>query len=148
TGGLPPVQGLVTLWVVAHQYFTEGWVEGFDMLAEVLAILEIKLVLPALFGWTRGRVAVRRCIAKNGCTELFVYQDAGFLLGHAGGDGSLESVIDHLFRSSNLRCLLLSQLPFPAEQLRLERATMIEWLDVQRFIITDIHNVFSLSWRQ
>jgi hypothetical protein len=62
--------------------------------SEVRAILEIKLVLPALFSWTRGRVAVRRRIAKNGFTELLVYQDASLLFGHAGGDGGLESVID------------------------------------------------------
>jgi hypothetical protein len=37
--------------------------------------------------------------------------------------------------------LFVCQLPLPAEQFRLERATMIEWLDVKRFIITDIYNV-------
>ena len=68
-----------------------------------------------------------------------------FSLGHASGDGGLEAVVDHLLGGSNLRCLLLSQLPLPAEHLRLERTTMIEWLDVQRLIITNVHNVFFLQ---
>ena len=54
--------------------------EGLDMLGEFFPIFEIKLVLPAFFGWTCGGIAVRRRIAKNSCTELFVDKDAGLLL--------------------------------------------------------------------
>jgi len=42
---------------------------------------------------------------RNGRAELLVYQNASLLLGHASGDGGLESVIDDLFSGSNLRCL-------------------------------------------
>src|SRR5260221_1347688 len=146
-GSLLPVEGLVTFRIISYQHFTEGRVEGFDMFAEILAVLEIKLVLAALFGRTRGRVAFRCRIAKNGSAKLLVYQNAGLLFGYASGEGGLKAVIDYLFGGSNLRCLLVSQFPFPAEQLCLERSTVIEWLDIQRLIISDIHNVLSLSWR-
>ena len=49
-GGLRLVQRLVALGVVAHQHLAEGRVEGLDVLGEILAVLEVELVLPALLG--------------------------------------------------------------------------------------------------
>ena len=51
--GLALVQRPVALRVVAHQHLAEGRVEGLDVAREILAILEVELVLAALLGRDR-----------------------------------------------------------------------------------------------
>src|SRR5215467_11685440 len=58
-GCLPAVERLVALRVVAHQHLTEGGVESLNMFGEVLAVLELKLLLPALLGGTCAYVTLR-----------------------------------------------------------------------------------------
>ena len=68
--GLALVQRAVAFGVVAHQDLAEGRIEGLDVAGEILAVLEIELVLPALLG-RAGRddspaaAASRRMAAPN-----------------------------------------------------------------------------------
>ena len=82
-----------------------GW-NSLDVLGELLTVLEIELFLAALFNGAGRRVAVGRCVAKNGGAELFIHQDGGLLPGHAKGYGGFEAIVDHLLGSGDLRRLL------------------------------------------
>ena len=48
---------------------------------------------------------VRRCVAKDGGTELLIHQDAGFLLGYASRYSSLKAFVDHLLGGGDRRRL-------------------------------------------
>ena len=121
--------------------------KGLDVLGEILAVFEVELLLPALFGGAGCRITLRRGIAQDGGAELLVHQNAGFLLRHSGGDGSLESVVDHLLGGSDLRRLLGRQRAGPAEHLRLERAAVIEGQNVERLVEPESRHAVSLSFR-
>src|SRR5258708_40148764 len=103
---LSAVQRCITLRVVAHEHLAKGRLEGLDVPGEVLAILELELVLPALLGGTGERVALGRRIAEDGLTEPLVHEDAGLFPGYARGGGGLEGVVDHLFGRGRPRGLL------------------------------------------
>src|SRR5262249_47948223 len=122
---LAAVYCLVALGVVAHQNLAERRSEGLDVLGEVLAVLEIELLLPALFGRAGGYVPPRRRVLKYGSTELLIDQDAGFLLGDSGRNNGLEAIVDHLFRGGDLCRLLCGQRALPAKHSGLERATVV-----------------------
>ncbi len=146
-GRLPLVQGLVALGVVAHEHLAEGRVHRFDVLGEVLAVLEIELVLPALLGGTGRGVAVFRGVAEDGGAELLVHQDAGLFLWHACGERRLEAVIDDPLGAGDFGCLRVAQRGLPAEQLGLEGAAMIERQNVQGAVISSRHQAAPLSLR-
>jgi hypothetical protein len=55
--------------------------DGLDVFGELFTVLEVELFLAALFNGTGRRVAVGRCVAKNGAAELFIHQDGGLVLG-------------------------------------------------------------------
>lgn len=101
------------------------------MPGKIRAVLEIKLILSALLSWACGSVAVRRCVTQDGGTELLVHEDPGLLFWHAGRDGRLETVVDHLLSRSDLRGLCGVQVTVPAEHFRLERAAMVERQNVE-----------------
>src|SRR6185369_4179422 len=77
SGGLPLVQRAIALRIIAHQHLTEGRVEGLDMAREILAILEVELLLSALLRRAGGDDALGSGIAEDGGAELLVHQDAG-----------------------------------------------------------------------
>src|SRR6266446_2442490 len=129
---LSPVQRWIALRVIAHQDLAKRRLKGLDMLSEVLAVLEVELVLPALLGGTRERIALGRRIAEDGSTELLVHEDARPVLGDAGGDGGPEAVVDHLLGDGDLRRLLWAQRALPAEHLCLERPAVVEGEDIER----------------
>src|SRR5262245_27731284 len=87
-GGLATVQRGITFRVVAHEDLAEGGMEQLDVAREVVAVFEIELRLTALLGGAGGGVSLRRRVAEDGGAELLVDQDAGLLLGYAGGDGA------------------------------------------------------------
>ena len=78
---LTAIQRLISLGVVADQYFAERGMEGLDVRGKLFAVFKFKLVLSALFSWTRESKALLGCVAKNGSPELFVDQDADLSLG-------------------------------------------------------------------
>ena len=144
---LSPVQGGVALGVVAHQHLAERGIERVDVLREVLAVLEIELRLTALFGGARGRVSVRRRVAKDGGPELLVHQDAGLVFRNAASDGGQEAVVDDLLGGGDLRGLVGAERALPPEQLLRERAAVIEGHDVQRLVVADGHDGPPLALR-
>src|SRR3981081_2306320 len=125
------VQLRVTLRIVTDEHFTESRLEGLDVLGKLFAIVKIKLFLPTFLGWTRGQVTIRLCIAQDGGTELFVYQNARLFPGHATGQRGLESVVDHLLCGTDPGSLLFRQCPFPSEHLGLEGTAMIKGLNIE-----------------
>src|SRR5262249_60294355 len=95
-----------------------------------------------------GAVPPRRRVAEDGGAELPVDQDAGLLLGYAGGDGAPEAVVDHPLRRRDLRRLLGIQGAFPPEHLGLEGPPVVEGQDVQVLIESDLHGATSRSRRE
>src|SRR5262245_43849751 len=141
------VERPIALGVVAHQHLAEGRAEGLDVRGEVLAVLEVELVLPALLGGACGGVAARPRITKDGRAELLVHQDRGLVLRHAGGEGGLESVVDDALGRGDLRRLVRGERIVPPEHLGLERAAMVERQDVQTPVVPACHQLFVLMLR-
>ena len=108
---LPPIETSIALRVVTNQHLAKGRFEGFDMRRKIFAVLEVELVLSALFRRARGRVAFLGCIAKNRGSELFVDQNAGLIFGHSRIDGGFESVVDDSLGGGDLGCLFGVNVP-------------------------------------
>ena len=100
------------------------------MFGEVLTVLEIELFLSAFLGWASGRVAVRRSVAENGCTELLINQDSSFFLGHARLQRGLEAIVDDLLCGGDFCRLTRAKRAGPAKHLGLERSTVVERQDI------------------
>src|SRR5262249_30146814 len=124
------VQGAIAFRVVAYQYFTESGLERLDVLGEVLPVLEVEFVLAALLGRAGGGVAVRRRVVKNGGTELLVDEDPRLLLGNAGLECSLKTIVDDFFGGSDLCRLSRAERATPSEHLGLERSAVVEGQNV------------------
>src|SRR5215471_18578624 len=92
---LTRIHAPVSLRVVAHQNLAEGRAEGFDVLSEFFAVLEIELVLPALFSRASGDETLSLGIPKNIGAKLFVHENAGVAFGYAASHGRLKGVVDH-----------------------------------------------------
>src|SRR5262245_22123425 len=105
------------------------------MPCEVVAILEVKLVLPALLRGGCGNVAMLGRILENGVPELLIDEDAGALLRHSAGDSGFEAVVDHLFGGGDLCGLFRAQGALPAKHPCLEGAAMVKGQDIQGEII-------------
>src|SRR5439155_11898598 len=138
-GRLAAVQGGVPLGVVTDEHLAEGRAELLDVADKLLAVLEIELLLPAFLDRGRGEISLARGVAQDRGAELLVDEDTGTLLRDAGGDGGLETVVDHPLGVGDARRLLRPERPLPAEQTGLERAAMVERQDVQRAIVPEGH---------
>ena len=75
--GLSPVQLGVAARVVADEHLRVGRVEGGDVLAEVVAVLEVELVLAALLDGHRELSAERGRGPRDVRPELLVDEDPG-----------------------------------------------------------------------
>ena len=117
------------------------------MAREILAILEVELVLAALLGRTGGDDTLGRRIAQDRGAELLVDQDAGLVLGHAAGQRRAEAVIDDLLGAGDFGGLRVAERRLPAEQPALEGAAVIERLDVERPIVSPRHQALPFSLR-
>jgi hypothetical protein len=147
TSRLPLVQRLLALRVVAHQHLAEGRLEHLDVLAELLAVLEVELVLAALLGRASREIALLGRVAQDRGAELLVHEDAGLLLVDAAGQRGLEAVVNHLLGGGDVGRLLRGQRSLPAEHLCLERAAVVERQDVERLIEANGHDRASFSLR-
>jgi hypothetical protein len=58
---------------------------------EVVAVLEVELLLPTLLDGAGGGVTAARGVAQDGGAELLVDQDAAVLPRNAAGDSGLEA---------------------------------------------------------
>src|ERR1017187_10478313 len=121
--------------------------KGLNMRGEVLAILEVKLLLAALFGRACGNVTLSRRVAKDRCAKLLVHEDSCFLFRYPVCDRALEPLVNNLLGRRDLRRLLRRKRAFPAEHAGLKRAPMVERKDVQRLLIATNRHTFSLSSR-
>src|SRR5215469_686174 len=112
---LAQIHAPVSLRVVAHQNLAEGRAEGFDVLSEFFAVLEIELVLPALFSGASGDETLRSGIPKNIGAKLFVHENAGIAFGYAASHGRLKGVVDYTLNVGDLCRLSGHQRASPAE---------------------------------
>jgi hypothetical protein len=78
------------------------------MAREILAILEIELVLSALLGRAGGDDTPRNRIAQDRGAELLVHQDAGLLLRHASAERRAEAIVDNLLGAGDFGRLRLA----------------------------------------
>ena len=145
--GLPLIQRLFALRIVADQHLAEAEVERLNVLEEVFAVLEVELFLAALLGGAGGRVAVLGGVGEDGGAELLVHEDAGLGLRYAVRDGLFEGVVDDFLGGGDLGGLSGRQGAFPAEHFFLERAAMVERQNVQRLIESHAHDAVSFSER-
>src|SRR6266404_4019167 len=114
---LPLIENRFAFGVVTDENLAESRVESFDMRREVLAVLKVEFVLPALFGRTRRRETVCRGITQNSGAKLFVNEDPGLLFWNSGVERGLETVVDDLLRSGYFFCLCGGQWFVPSEHL-------------------------------
>src|SRR5262245_24714717 len=110
---------------------------------KVVAILEVELVLSTLLCGGCSRVTVLASILQDGRPKLLVDEDASALFRHSRRNGGLEAIVDHLLGSGDLRRLLGAQKTLPAEHPCLERAAMVKGQNIQRFVISERHDVTS-----
>src|SRR5579862_3549484 len=123
------VHRLVALGVVADEHLREVRVELLDLVAEGLAVLELKLVLPGLLDRHRELVAARLRRARDVRAVLRVDEDAGVLLRRALLDRTLESLPDQGLRAGHQRGI--------ADHL-LERTAMVEREDVDPLVVPEL----------
>ena len=114
--GLALVHRPIGLGAIADQHLTERRRELLDVPREVVAVLEVELVLPAPFHGAYSQVPVPLRVAQDARAELLVDQDTRVLLRNASGDGRLESLVDDLLRRNDTRDLLRLERAIPAEQ--------------------------------
>ena len=139
--GLTLVHPLVALGVVADQHLGEVRVERLDVRAEVLLVLEVELLLPALLDRHRQPEPRGLRVAGDVGPELLVDQDAGGLRFDALVQGPFRALVDHALGIGDPRGLLLVRLPGHTEELLLERTSMIERQDVERLVVPERHLV-------
>ena len=102
-----------------------------NMYCEVVAVLEVELVLAALFRWAGGHITLRLRITQDRDAELLVDKNSGSLFGNASGDRGKEAVVDDAFRCGDLGRLFGSQSAGPAEHLGFKRPAMVERQNIQ-----------------
>ena len=130
TLGLPLVHLLVAVWVVANENLAEGRVEVLDVLAEVVAVLEVELVLAGLLDRHGEQQALRFRLPNHIGAELFVDQDPCSILRGALVERLEEPLEDQTLGIDDRVGLLRARVPLDAEHLLLERASMVEREDV------------------
>src|SRR5207244_4683640 len=114
--GLGLVHRPIGLGAIADQHLTERRRELLDVPREVVAVLEVELVLPAPFHAAYSQVPAPLRVAQAASAELLVDQDTRVLLRNASGDGRLESLVDDLLRRNDTRYLLRLGRAIPAKQ--------------------------------
>ena len=120
TRGLALVHGRVTFRIVAYEHLAEGGRERGDMLGEVLAELEVELVLPALLHRYARDASARARVAQYGGAELLVNEDPRLFARHAAGYGRREAVVDDALGRRDPLGLLRVERSLPAEHPGLE----------------------------
>ena len=137
--GLPPVHLGVAFGVVAHEDLAERRIELLDVVAELVAVLEVELVLSTLLH-RHGQVEPFLLGPPGDVrTELLVNEDPAGLLGRPLVDGLLKSLEDHRLGVGDGLGLLRVGLARDAEELLLERAPVVEGEDVEIPVVSERH---------
>ena len=139
--GLARVHALVAVRVVAHQHLGEVRVELLDVGAEVVAVLEVELVLARLLDRHREQqAALLRLLGHAlGGAELLVDEAAGGVRVHALLGRLEEPLEDQMLRVGDLLGLLGGRVALDSEHLLLERAAVIEREDVELSVVAEGH---------
>src|SRR5438105_15832197 len=89
---------MVALRVVTNQYLGESRVKDLNMLLEIFAVFEVKLILSTLLNRAAACVSLSGCIAENRCAELLVDQNSSLVFWNAGMNGNGERVVEYPLR--------------------------------------------------
>ena len=119
----------VALGVVADEHLREVRVVLLDLLAELLAVLEVELVLARLLDRHRELVATRLRLARDGRPVLRVDEHARGRLRRTELDRPLEPFPDQRLRAGHAVDV--------ADHL-LERPTMVERQDVELLVVAEL----------
>jgi hypothetical protein len=114
---------------------------------EILAVLEVELVLSAFLGRTGGDDALGLRIAQDRGAELLVDQDAGLVGGRAAAQRRAEAVLDDLLGAGDFGGLRVAERRLETEKPALEGTAVIERLDVERPIVPARHQPFPFILR-
>ena len=109
------------------------------MAREVVAVLELELGLAGSLGRHRQDVATRLRLSRDGGAELLVDEDAGAIARGATTDRLLEAFEDESLRVADAGTHLIGDRRGRVEEVLLERSTVIEREQVQRFVVPEVH---------
>src|SRR5207244_8579787 len=125
--------------VVANQDFGEGGIKGLYVASEVLAELEIELVLAALlYRHGEGETLFLGRPGDIG-SELLVDEQPGPLPGSAFLDSPAEALEDDLFGLPDPGCLFWGRCALDAEEALLKGRPMIDGQHVQVPVVAKAH---------
>src|SRR3954451_17494402 len=131
----------VAVGVVADEHLGEVGVELLDVRAEVLAVLEVELVLPALLDRHRELepVVLGGLGNPGGLAELLVDECAGH--GRVGPalQRGFEALVDEMLAVRDRLRLLGRGVSLDPEPLLLERPAVVERQDVQLAVVAQSH---------
>src|SRR3954451_9887820 len=134
--------------VEADEHLAEVGVEGLDVRAEVVVVLEVELVLTGLLGRHRGLQAGLLGLRDDLRAELLVDEHA-----QRGGvraaalDGLEHPLVDEVLGVGDRLRLLLVGIALDPEHLLLEGPAMVEGEDVELAVVSERHGHLSgRSW--
>ena len=129
----------VAVGVVADEHLGEVGVELLDVGGEVVAVLEVELVLAGLLDRHRQLEAVLARLLGDVRAELLVDEHAGGARLRALVDGFEHALEDQVLGVGDLLRLLGSRVALDPEHLLLERPPMVEREDVQLAVVSESH---------
>src|SRR5262249_35582463 len=118
------------LGVVADEHLREIRVELLDLVAELVAVLELELLLSRLLDGHRKAVAARLRLARDVGAVLRVDEDPGELLGRPVLDRALATLPDEALGARDLVVIAADHL--------LERASVVEGQDVETLVVAEV----------
>ena len=139
--GLALVHLGVALGVVAHQHLGEVRVELLDVVAELVAVLEVELVLAGLLDRHREQQAALLGLVRDalGRAELLVHEAAGGVRVHALLGRLQQPLEDQVLRVRDRVGLLGRRVALDPEHLLLERPAVVEREDVELAAVAECH---------
>jgi hypothetical protein len=144
--GLAPVHVRVAVGVVADEDLGEVAAEVRDVPAEVVAVLEVELVLAGLLDRHRGLQAVLLGLRDDLRAELLVDEHAQRGRVRAAGlDGLEHALVDEVLGVGDRRRLLVGRVTLDPEHLLLEGPAVVEGEDVELAVVTECHVPLSVA---
>src|SRR5207244_1855239 len=114
-------------------------VELLDVGAEVVAVLEVELVLTGLLDRHRQLEAPLLGLDRDVAAELLVHEHPAGLLVEALLGGREHALEDQVLGVADGLSLLLGGVPLDPEHLLLERAAMVEREDEELAVVAECH---------
>jgi hypothetical protein len=136
---LPLIQPRIVLGVVTDEHLREVRVELQDVLGEVVAVLEVELVLPRFLDRHRQDQAVLLGLGRDRRAELLIDENAGCARLRAALDGRHHPLEDQPLGVGDGLGLLRGRIACDPEHLLLKRPSVIEREDVQPAVVSKGH---------